>query len=95
MAIEGRKEAKENIRRKEEEVLAKRKFLKTRRRKTVVVDSTMGPTSGNFRQPGSALREGQHSKVGNENEGEGRGSPVSSEETIIEPPLVPLTVRKI
>ena len=88
MAIEGRKEAKEIIRRKEEEVLAKRKLVKVRRRKTEVVDSTMGPTGGNVRQPDRALREGQLFKEGNENEGEGRGSPVSSDETINGQPLV-------
>ena len=96
MAIEGRKEAKEIIRKKEEEVLARRKLVRVRRRKTEVVDNTMVPASrGQTSQTDRALRGGQHSNGGNDNEGEGRGSPVPNyDEMTYEQPQVPITVEK-
>ena len=96
MAIEGRREAKETIRKKEEEVLTKRKLVKVRRRMTEVEDNTMVPASEDqTSQTDRALRGGQHSDGGNDNEGEGRGSPVPNyDERINEQPQVPITVEK-
>ena len=46
-------------------------------------------------QTDRALRGGQHSNGGNDNEGEGRGSPVPNyDERINEQPQVPITVEK-
>ena len=93
MAIEGRREAKETIRKREEEVLTRRKLVKVRRRMTRVVDDVVDdlivPTGGC--QNYNGLRGGNSFNRGNDNEGEGRGSPVSTVEMIDEQPKVPLT----
>ena len=95
MAIERRKEAKEIIRKKEEDVLARRKLVKVRRRKTELVDNMMVPTGGNGRQTDRALRGGQLFNRGNDNEGEGRGSPVPNDEMIYGQPQVSITEEKL
>ena len=90
MAIEGRKEANETIRKKEEEVLTKRKLVKVRRRMTRVVDDVTVSTGGC--QNYNALRGGNSFSRGNEKEGVGRGSPVPNDWMINEQPLIKKTL---
>ena len=103
MAIEGRKEAKENIKKEEEAVLGmkmrkikiiKRKIGKEVERKKMEFDSTRNPTSDVLRQFRKDLRGGQPLEGGTEIEGEERGSPVSVH-VIFEQPQVLSTDVKI
>ena len=95
MAIEGRKEAKENIKKEEEAVLGKRKIKIIKRKivkevKKMELDSTRNSTSFVLRQFNKDLRGGQPLEGGTKSEGEGRGSPVSVH-AIYEQPQVPST----
>ena len=88
MAIEGRKEAKESLRREGERVQASRKHVTVMRRMTRVVDDVTVPTGGC--QNYNALRGGNSFSRGTEKEGVGRGLPVPNDVMINEQPQVPI-----
>ena len=90
MAIEGRKEAKETLRKEQEQAMTWRRHVKGRKRMTrrveAVGDRFLVPTS--VSQMNAALRGGINLERGNINVGVGRGSPVPSDLRINEQPLV-------
>ena len=96
MAIEGRKEAKETLRKEQEQALTSRRHVKGKKRMTrrveAVGDSFIVPTS--VSQMNTALRGGNNIERGNINVGVGRGSPVPSNMMTKEQPLVQIKDEK-
>ena len=90
MAIEGRKEAKETLRKEQEQAKTRRRLVKGRKRMTrgveAVGDSFLVPAS--VSQMTEDLRGGTNLERGNFNVGVERGSPVPSNLRIKEQPLV-------